>query len=323
MSIRTRTALLVPALTAATVLTLTACSGGTGGTGDAATAAPSAASDDDAQRAQQADPGRGGASGEIASVNGNVMQLRGTDAQTAVTWTDATTFTSQVAGALSDVSVGTCVLAMAAPSTSSSADESATDDSTPVAATSIRLTEVAADGTCTPAFGGPAADPGGGVGRPDGAPTMPADGTRPSGAPSGASGQSRMFGGGASGKVTAIEGDTLSVETTDPDGATTTRTVTVSADTTYTRTVSADATAVVAGQCATARGEADDSGKVTATTVMISAPTDGSCSTALIMNGRPGTGFPGGGQGGQGTDGQQGSDAQQGSDDQQGGTTNA
>lgn len=318
MNTRRRTALVLPALAAATVLVLSACSGGT----EPAAAAPSAAATDGPARAQQQDggPGRGGASGEIASVTGSVMQLRSTDSQTAVTWTDTTTFTAQVAGTLSDVSVGACVVAAAAPSTSSgsSGGSTGTDTSSPIAATSIRITEPADDGTCTLGGGDFRGGPGGGGGDlPDGAPTdapnPPADGTAPSGAPSGAPGQLRMFGGGASGKVTAVDGGTITLDAVSmrpgsDDTTTTSRTVTVSADTAYTRTQAADATAVVVGQCATARGEADDSGKVTATTVSISAPTDGSCTTGFVMNGGPG-GFTGGGPGGQ-----------QGSDDSQGGT---
>ena len=62
--------------------------------------------------------------------------------------------------------------------------------------------------------------------------------------------------------------------------------------TTYTRTVAADASAIVVGQCATARGEADDSGKVTATSITVSAPTDGECSSgdAPALRWRPGGG---------------------------------
>ena len=114
---------------------------------------------------------------------------------------------------------------------------------------------------------------------PEGAPTY-----MPSGAPDGA----QMFGGAATGKVTAVDGSTLTIETTGMDDATTSRTVTVTDATTYTRTVDADASAVVVGQCASARGEADDSGKVTATSIAISTPTDGECTTTMAGRGGPG-----------------------------------
>ena len=133
---------------------------------------------------------------------------------------------------------------------------------------------------------------------------MPA-GDRPSGAPDGGM---RGSNGVARGKVTAIDGGTLTVEVTGQDDATTSRTVTVTDATTYTKSEAADASAIVVGQCASARGEADDSGKVTATSITVSAPTDGECSTGFA-----GRGFPGGpgGQGGSdaGTDQQGGTDA--------------
>ncbi len=265
----TLTTRLLPAIAAASVLVLAGCATGTS---QAAAPATSAAP----QRQQDADgpptggPGGGGASGQIASVTGSVMQVRSADAQTAVTWSDATTFTTTVAGALSDVTVGSCLVAV-------SADTTSTDDTT-VEATSIRLTQAADDGTCELGFGGGPGGPGG-RGRPDDAPT-----DAPTDLPSGVPGGMRTSG-GASGTVTAVDGSTLTVETTGPDDDTTTRTVTVTDATTYTRTVTADASAVVVGQCATARGEADDSGKVVATTITVSAPTDGACTA---MGPRPG-----------------------------------
>lgn len=282
---------LLPALAAVSVLVLAGCSAGASQAAAPATsAAPQQQQGDGAQRSG---PGGGGTSGEIASVNGTVMQVRSTDAQTAVTWTDDTTFTASVAGALSDVTVGSCVVAVSTATTSTDTDATA-----PLAATGIQLTTASDDGTCAGGFGG---GPGGGQ-RPDGAPTdmpsMPA-GDRPSGAPtdmpSGAPGGGmRAFNGVAAGKVTAIDGSTLTVEVTGQDDATTSRTVTVTDATTYTKSVAADATAVVVGQCASARGQADDSGKVTATSITVSAPTDGQCTTGMLG----GRGFPGGGQGG-------------------------
>src|SRR6185312_2223347 len=101
------------------------------------------------------------------------------------------------------------------------------------------LTSATDDGTCAGGFGGGQ--------RPDGAPTdLP---SRPSGAPtdlpSGAPGGMRGFGGIAAGKVTAVDGSTLTVEVTGQDDATTSRTVTVSDATAYTKSVAADSSAVV------------------------------------------------------------------------------
>lgn len=287
----TLTTRLLPAIAAASVLVLAGCSAST-----SEAAAPAAsATPQQQQDGGGAQPPGGGASGEIASVDGAVMQVRSTDAQTAVTWTDATTFSATVAGTLADVTVGSCVVA---ESTATTTDDS-TDTTAPVEATSVRITQPSDDGTCAGGFGGSGGGPGGGD-RPDGAPTdLPSmqapDGAptdRPSGAPDGA----RMFGGGASGTVTAIEGSSLTVGT---DGDTTSRTVTVTDATTYTTTAAADASAIVVGQCATALGESDDSGRVTATSITVSAPTDGECSTGMFG----GRGFPGGGAQGSTQDG--------------------
>ncbi|NUU16060.1 hypothetical protein HP550_02185 [Cellulomonas humilata] len=295
----TLTTRLLPAIAAASVLVLAGCSAGTSQAA-APTASATPQQQQDGGGAQP--PGGGGASGEIATVTGTVMQVRSDDAQTAVTWTDATTFSATVAGTLADVTVGSCVVAVSTATT-----DDTTDTSAPVEATSIRITQPSDDGTCAGGFGGFAGGPGGGD-RPDGAPTdlpsMRAPDGAPTDLPSGAPDGARMFGGGASGTVTAIDGSTLTVETTGPDDATTSRTVTVTDATTYTTTAAADASAMVVGQCATARGEADDSGKVTATSITVSAPTDGDCTTGMLG----GRGFPGGGSQGSSDDSSQDGD---------------
>jgi len=243
--------------TACSVLLLVAlagCGGGSesasdtsgGDTGDAAApAAPAGAPM----------PGAPGASGTIAAVTGSTAQLQGGDGQVAVSWTDATTFTEQVAGTLADVAVGSCVLV-------SSAAEAA--DGEPVAAASVRITEPE-DGACTGGFGG---GPGGE--RPEGMPTdrpadLPTD--LPTDQPPGGG-----FGAGAVGAVTAVSAAGFSVES--DEGAVE---VTVDDATTYTATVAADASAAEVGRCASAVGDADDTGAVAATTVALSDPVDGEC----------------------------------------------
>lgn len=280
-----RATLVLPALAAATFLALAGCTGS-----PSSAAAPDDDSTAGVQRGdgpQRSGPGGGGASGEIASVSGTVMQVRSTDSQTAVAWTDATEFSATVDGTVADVTVGACVVAV---STSTGDD----DASTPLDATSIEVTQPADDGTCALGSGG---GPVFGGDRPDGAPTdlptMP-KGERPSGPPTGP----RSFGGGAVGTVTAVDGNTLTVESTGPDDETVTRTVTVTDATTYTKSVAADASAVVVGQCASARGEADDSGKVTATSITVSAPTDGECTGGMVQRFGGGPGGPGGPGGG-------------------------
>ena len=141
-------------------------------------------------------PTGGGTSGQIASVTGTVMQVRGTDAQTAVTWTDDTTFTAHVAGTLADVTVGCCVLAVAAPTTARRAPTSATPTPPRPRGDDRPVTPAADDGTCTGRFGGGA---GGFGGQRPTAPRPDApDRTRPSGAPTGAPGGRSSAGSAAS-----------------------------------------------------------------------------------------------------------------------------
>ncbi|MFC4616304.1 hypothetical protein ACFO3K_16375 [Cellulomonas algicola] len=313
---RRRTALALPAV--GLVLLLAACSGAAGDAGADPSVSPAGGGGGGPQTQRVDDPGR--VVGEIVSVDTALMQVRATDEQTAVTWSGTTTFTQTVAGTLADVTVGSCVVAVATPT-----DDTATSDDTsngtsdaPLDATTVTIGAAADDGTCSGVggFGGPG---GRGGGTPDGAPTglptgLPSgaprggDGERPDGAPtdlpSGAP-TTRAFGGVVGGQVTAVSGATLTVSVTTGPGASdddassdepVDRQVVVSDATTYTRTVDADASALTVGRCAAVRGEADDSGKVAATSVQVSDPTDGGCTSALggtVMRGGPG-GMPGG-----------------------------
>ncbi|GAA1543408.1 DUF5666 domain-containing protein [Nocardioides humi] len=210
--------------------------------------------------------GMPGTFGQIAAVDGNVLQVRSQDAgQTAVTVTDSTTVTDQVAGTLADVEVGTCVV-VRTDDTGTSTDE--------VAATSVSVS-AGADG-CTGGFGGGpgggGAGGGGGGERPSGMPTdlptdLPTD--RPSGMPDGGG---RPGGLGVMGEVTAVTDAGFVVEGRDGDV-----TVTVGAATTYTHQVDADATALTQGRCVRVQGDADDAGAVTATAIQVSDAVDDQC----------------------------------------------
>jgi hypothetical protein len=130
----------------------------------------------------------------------------------------------------------------------------------------VRITE-ATDGACTGGFGGgPGGGPGGGADgeQPEGMPTdMPTD------LPEGG----RGFGGGAFGQVTAVSATGFTVTAQDE----TTVEVSVGDATSYTTTVTADASAVAVDRCATALGDTDDTGAVTATSIAVSDPVDGEC----------------------------------------------
>lgn len=204
-------------------------------------------------------PGGRPGSGKVAAVDGSTAQVQGAGGQTAVSWTGSTTFTQEVAGGFDDVTKGACVLV------AGEGDEDA------VTATSVRI---------TPAVDGECAGPGGRGERPGDLPT-----DRPSDAPSGAPRGEGPAGGMTVGTVTAVTGDGFTVESSGvDDGASVT--VSVTEDTTFTATQEADASAVEVGVCVQAQGEPDSAGAVSATSIAISAATDGECSNGF--GGRPG-----------------------------------
>ncbi len=276
-------------LAAASVLTLSACaSSTTASSTPAPTSAPS--------QAEGRAPGGGGISGEIAAITGSTLQVQSSDSQTAVTYSDSTSITKTVAAALSDVTAGVCVTTMSfgggADAGGGSTDTSSTDAAgtdAAGAATSVMIS-AAVDGACeTPGFGGAGGGFPGGDGTPptdlpDGAtpPTDAPDGVTPTGAP----GDSGMGGGGGfggftSGLVTAVSASSITVETTDADGASSSTEVSVDDSTSYTSTAGADSSALAVGACVTAQGEADDSGAVTATSLTVSEAGEDGCSTGF------------------------------------------
>jgi len=249
--------------TASSVLllaTLAAC----GGSDDAATDGSGSAAQ--AGGAPNAGQGAGGgrfpgASGTVAAVSGSTAQVQSDQSgQVAVSWTKDTAFTQQVDAALADVTVGSCVMVTTVD-----------DDDT---AATVRITAANDDDSC--GFGGgQGGGPGGGPGdgeRPEGAPSdLPSD--LPSGAPGGGRG-----GFGTIGEVTAVSATGFTVSATQPGSEDTTDvSVTVGDDTTYTSQAKAQASAVTVGRCVTARGDSDDTGAVTATTISVSDPVDGQC----------------------------------------------
>ena len=270
-------------LGAVVVLALAGC-GGTAANAKAPAAAPSASASARAGARTGTQQDRGGVRGTIAAVTGQVVQLQDTSTQTAVQWTASTSITKEVDGTLADVAPGVCVLAVTARTGTATAAASG-------AATSVTIT-APSNGACTTGFGGFAGGTGGapGGGMPTGAPRY---GARPSGAPTaGAGGFARP----TDGLVTAVSGNTITVQTTTGSGTTGSATVTVDSATTYRTTKAADASAIVVGQCATARGQANTAGTVTATSILVSAPVNGSCVTV-----NRGFGGMRGGQNGQAT----------------------
>src|SRR4029077_14440132 len=92
---------------AAGVLLLAGCSAGAATTGTPTTAAAARAAP---SAAPQQGTGPGGVSGEIVLAQDGLVQVQDTQSQTAVRYTADTTVEQRVAVALSDVTVGSCVI---------------------------------------------------------------------------------------------------------------------------------------------------------------------------------------------------------------------
>lgn len=309
-------ALHAAAATAAMALVLSGC-----GSDDSTDSAVAAATDQSAaQPDTQADPdsdaagggaapsprmpdggGFPGAFGEVSAVDGGVAQVRNQQTgQVAVTWTDATRFTTTVTATMTDIRVGDCVVVSGS-------------QETPDVAATVQVSQPV-DGECTgtglggsglagPGFPGP----GGGQGRPIDLPTdLPTE--FPTDMPSGMPTDLPQFGGQGPGQgsvvigeVTAIDGESMTLNALtfgapargEATGSPTTeaRTITIGADAVVSTDVDTSADAIVVGKCLTAAGQSDDVGAVTADTIAISDPVDGQCGVGGVGAGmRPGGG---------------------------------
>lgn len=281
------------------VMLVAACGGGTSATGSAAGAPTSAPLGNGAGGAATGARGFPGATGLLAQIDGTTLQIQGTDAQTAVTYSASTTFTSTVAAKLSDMVVGVCVQARSARPASAAgtaAPTTAPATAGPIVAATVEIS-AAVKGKCSSQGGFRM-----GGARPPGAAGEP---SRPAGMPSpdrtrgpGAGGTAGFGGMGAFGMVTAVNGAGFTIQSTRPQNGTattaapTTETVKTPAGTTYTKTGAATAKALVTGVCVTALGKADDTGSVAATSIMVRPAENGSCSSGF------GGGFGGRGAGG-------------------------
>ena len=282
------------------VLFVSGCGGGTSATVGASGTSTTATSGGAGGGAAAGTRGFPGATGLLAQIDGKTLQVQGTDAQTAVTYSAKTTFTNTVAAKVSDVVVGVCVQARSAQPASGTGGAVPTAAAGPVAAASVEISS-AVNGRCT--VGG-SRMPGAGAPGSGGDRTPPA-GIPNSGQTRGPGGAGNGFGGlGAFGKVTAVSGSSFTLESTSPQGSTATtpvprtRSVHTSAATTYTRTEAAKANALVVGLCVTALGKADNTGSIAATSIALRPAENGSCSSGF--GGPPPGGMPtpaGGGSG--------------------------
>ncbi|HEY7988414.1 MAG TPA: hypothetical protein VIE19_04285, partial [Lapillicoccus sp.] len=199
-----------------TALALAACgpasaSGGSGAPAAGSTPAPTGTAGAGGAAGQR----QPGVNGLVAAVNGSTMQVQTRTDQTAVTWSDATTFTTVAAAALTDVTVGSCVTVLE-PATSGTATGSAgSAPATQVTAASVEV-RPATNGECAAGFGGAGGGapggPGAGAAPPAGAPTGAPTGTATNG--TGGRGGADFGRRAVAGLVTAVSGDTITVQAT-------------------------------------------------------------------------------------------------------------
>jgi hypothetical protein len=229
------------------------------------------------------------ASGTIASILGQSLEVQGANGQTTVNLTAKTAITATVAVALKEITKGTCISATGTKGTGGKVD-----------ATLITI-EPSVKGACTGrgGFGGGGGIRGGPGGAFPGRPTGSVPTTR-SRAPTNVA--------GAFGKVLSLSGQTITIQgisfagfggrpttgTSRPTRTTTPKTsretVVVSSKTKYSKTERVTYHALKVGECATAFGGTNDIGVVTATRLTVTQPTGGSCTA--------GSGFGRGGFGG-------------------------
>lgn len=234
-----------------------------------------------------------GVSGLVAEVTGSTAQVQTPASQTAVSWTAKTRFTQQRSTVPTNLKVGDCVIALpAAPasaggSTSAPTTPGANRTPTSVAAATVEIFPAASTGC---GFG---ARPGGNGTRRSGSAGTAT--SQPSGIPTprpSFTGDPRNGGRfGATGTVTALAASSFTVRSTrSPAGAGQDVTVTWSSTTHFTALKSASSAAVKVGVCLSATGKPDSTGAVTATTVTVSDPINGSCRPAgAFGRGRPGS----------------------------------
>ena len=254
-------ALRVGVLVGALGLAVAACGGSSTTASDAA--APSA---------NPAPPGTTGTIAAVAATSIKVQNPR--TGQVTVDFSGSTAITRTAAASAADLVVGGCVAVTPATANGGGASTG------PVAAGTVMISQSTGQG-CRPGAGMGA---GGGGARPSGAPL-------PSAANGGNAARRAR---GVLGTVSAISASGFTVQETSGSA-----TVTTSASTTYLKTQSADHSALVVGQCATAIGQADDTGTLTATAISVRAPGPGGCA-AGVGGGRRQGGGQDGGQGGQG-----------------------
>jgi hypothetical protein len=233
---------------------------------------------------------RPAASGMIASVSGDILEVQSPETgQTTVNVSSKTIITATVSVGLSDVATGGCISATGTKGSGGTID-----------ATNVMIFS-ATNGTCTRGFG----FGGGGAGGAGGFPrttrgTFP---TRTSGTGGRTFKRPANFA-TASGKVKSVSGSKINVDavsvsfsskTKKPTVTTSPKTVSVSKSTKYSKSERVTAGSLKVGQCVVATGSTNSIGAVAATTLIVTQPTSSGCST---FGGFGGFGRGGGSTGG-------------------------
>lgn len=276
---------LQPALAAvafgAVALSLAACGGSPSTSSTTATSTPASHASSTASVP--------GVSGSIAAITGQSLEVQSPSAgQTTVNYSSTTTFTQTAPASLSDVTVGTCITAVA-PARASSGTTAKPGGTAPLDAITVAITQPSG-GSCHVGSGGRLAQTSraGGVGG--------TSGTTPGGKTRSARNAQRGLGRVASGSVSAVSGTSFTVQRPDvATDATVTRTVVVSATTTYTQVVGASPGNLAVSLCVRAAGPTSSTGAMTATAIHISQPGPHGCSGGFRRRSRGSGGAAGSG----------------------------
>ncbi len=239
---------------------------------------------------------RPAASGMIASVSGNVLEVQSPQSgQTTVNLGSKTIITATVSVGLSDVNSGTCISATGTKGSGGSVD-----------ATNVMIFS-ATKGTCVRGFGfggggGAGAGAGGGFPRTTRGTFPP----RTSGTGARTFKRPANFA-TASGKVTSVAGSKIKVDavtfsisskTKKPTRTTSTKMVSVGKSTKYSKSEKVTAGKLKVGECVVATGSTNSIGAVSATTLIVTQPTSSGCSAFGGFGGFGGFGRGGGSAGG-------------------------
>jgi|SRR5271169_1335923 len=225
--------------------------------------------------------------GMLSALTGSTLTVQARNGRsTTVVVTGSTAYQQTQAATTSDIASGDCVRVIGTGSTASG-----------VQASTVVVTKPTSKG-CTVRMGGAG---GGAGGRRFGSGTP---GSTPFTLPGGSAGSVPANIAAAFGTVQSVSGDQLTVKEQVPKtkktkAKTATVSVTLSGSTTVTETVKGAVSDLAVGSCVTANGTADSLGTITAKSVTVSQPVNGSCGGGFGgfggFGGRFGSGAGGGG----------------------------